>query len=404
MRISLWLGIISLSSLSVGAWGQGWQQFRGTDGSGILERAKVPIALQGEDDVAWKQALPGRGLSSPIVVGDRVYVTCASGANKDRLHIRCHAKGDGQLLWERQFWATGRTMCHEKTSVAAPTPASDGERLFVLFSSNDVFCLDLEGHLQWLRGLTSDYPNASNSLGMASSPVVVGNTLVIQSENDSESFAVGLDVESGKNRWRLDRPKAANWTSPVVMDDASNGEKLVVLQSSKGVTAVNPANGQVVWNYSDGASTIPSSVVAGGILFVPSHGITALRPASSQAEPEQLWRSSRLRPATPSPVVVGDRLFTVNQAGVVTCGNLQDGGREWQLRLKGPFSGTPVGWGGYLYFVNEAGLVQVVDTSAAEGEIVGQLDLAETVLCTPAMGEGALFIRSDQHLWKIAGK
>ena len=95
MRISVWLGIISLS---VVGWGQGWQQFRGTDGSGILERANVPIALQDEDDVAWKQALPGRGLSSPIVVGERVYVTCASGANKDRLHIRGHAGADGEML------------------------------------------------------------------------------------------------------------------------------------------------------------------------------------------------------------------------------------------------------------------------------------------------------------------
>jgi outer membrane protein assembly factor BamB len=399
MRI--WAFILFFST-AVASFGQDWKQFRGSDGSGILDRSALPAKLVLDEHLAWKSPLPGRGLSSPVVIGDRVFVSCASGVDQDRLHIRCHAEEDGSLMWERQFWATGRTMCHPKTSVAAPTPASDGERLFVLFSSNDVICLDLDGRLQWLRGLTSDYPNASNSLGMASSPVVVGNTLVVQSENDSESFAVGLDAESGKNRWRIDRPKAANWTSPVVMDDAGKDRKLVVLQSSKGATAVDPATGEIVWNFSDGASTIPSSVVAGGILFVPSNGITALRPRSSEAEPELLWQSSRLRPSTPSPVVVGNKIFTVNQAGVVTCGSLQDGDRVWQLRLKGPFSGTPVGWGQYLYFVNEKGLLQVVDIDTEEGEIVSQIDLGETVLCTPALVDGALFVRSDQHLWKIA--
>ncbi len=381
-----------------------WRHFRGTDAAGTVRSGKPPALLNKGKHIAWKAALPGRGLSSPIVVGGRVFISCASGSDQDRLHIRCHSTKDGTLLWERQFWATGRTMCHKKTSVAAPTPASDGKQIYALFSSNDVFCLDLDGRLQWLRGLTADYPNASNSLGMASSPIVVGNTLVIQSENDSESFAVGLDVENGKNRWRLDRPKAANWTSPVLLEDAADiSRKLVALQSSKGVSAIDPATGKTVWNYSDGAATIPSSVVANGILLLPSRGITALRPRSDSNEPEELWRSSRLRPATPSPVVLGGCIFTINQAGVLTCGDLRNGQRLWQLRLKGPFSSTPVGWGKYLYLVNESGLLQVVDTEPKEeGIVVSQMDLAETILCTPAVYSDALYLRSDRHLWKIA--
>lgn len=381
-----------------------WRHFRGADAAAVLRSGKLPALLDEGKHIAWKVALPGRGLSSPIVVGGRIFLSCASGVNQDRLRVRCHSIEDGTLLWERQFWATGRTMCHKKTSVAAPTPASDGKQIYALFSSNDVFCLDLDGRLQWLRGLMADYPNASNSLGMASSPIVVGNTLVIQSENDSESFAVGLDVENGKNRWRLDRPKAANWTSPVLLEDAGvASRKLIALQSSKGVSAIDPSTGKTVWNYLAGAATIPSSVVAEGILLVPSHGITALRPRSASNEPEELWRSSRLRPATPSPVALGGRIFTVNQAGVLTCGDLRNGQRLWQLRLKGPFSSTPVGWSKYLYLVNENGLLQVVDTAPKEeGVVVSQLDLAETILCTPAIHGGALYLRSDRHLWKIA--
>ena len=381
-----------------------WRHFRGTDAAGVVQSGKLPALLDEGKHIAWKVALPGRGLSSPIVVGGRIFLSCASGVNQDRLHIRCHLAKDGTLLWERQFWATGRTMCHKKTSVAAPTPASDGRQIYALFSSNDVFCLDLDGRLQWLRGLTADYPNASNSLGMASSPIVVGNTLVVQSENDSESFAVGLDIENGKNRWRLNRPKAANWTSPVLLADNGDASRnLVALQSSKGVTAIDPSTGKTVWNYLAGAATIPSSVVADGILLVPSRGITALRPRSASDEPEELWRSSRLRPATSSPVVLGGRVFTINQAGVLTCGDLRNGQRVWQLRLKGPFSSTPVGWGKYLYLVNENGLLQVVDTEPEEeGVVVSQMDLTETILCTPAIYRGALYLRSDRHLWKIA--
>lgn len=403
-QVTRLLPLIFLSGLAIAEPKQEWRQFRGSDGTGVLAFSELPTQLDVEQHVVWKSPLPGRGLSSPVIIGDRVFVSCASGANKDRLHVRCHSSSTGEVLWERQFWATGRTNCHDKTSVAASTPASDGQNLYVLFSSNDVFCLDLDGNLQWLRGLTSDYPNASNSLGMASSPIVVAETLIVQCENDSDSFAVGLDVESGKNRWRLERPTMSNYTTPLVLDDAASGKSLVALQSGRGISAIDPATGVTAWTYQDGASTIPSSVVADNTLYVPSHGITAIRGGSRGEEAEQLWRSGQLRPATASPIVVGDKIFTVNNAGVVTAGRLTDGKRLWQLRTKGPYSGSPVGWGHYLYFANEKGLVQVVDVSADEGAIVSQIDLQETFLCTPAIADGALYLRSDQHLWKIGKK
>ncbi|HTD67604.1 MAG TPA: PQQ-binding-like beta-propeller repeat protein, partial [Candidatus Limnocylindria bacterium] len=148
-----------------------WPQFRGPLGNGIASAADVPAKLD-TNSIAWAADLPGRGLSSPIIIGDRVFVTCSSGPKQDRLHVICFNAKDGTKRWERRFWATGRTMSHDKTSVAAPTPASDGERIFAIFSSNDLVCLDLEGNLIWIRGLTRDYPNASNSLGMSSSLTV----------------------------------------------------------------------------------------------------------------------------------------------------------------------------------------------------------------------------------------
>jgi len=377
-----------------------WTNFRGPLGNGVGDEAGLPIRLDAPESLAWKISLPGRGLSSPIIVGDRIFVSCASGSKQGWLHVICFNAADGSKRWERQFWATGRTTCHEKTSVAASTPASDGERLYVLFSCNDLVCLDLDGNLVWLRGLTRDYPNASNSLGMSSSPVVSEGVLVVQVESDSEAFAAGLDTMTGVNRWKLDRPRMANWTSPVLFNDDA-GRPVVALQSGKGVDGIEPATGKVVWNYADGASTIPSSTLSGKVLYVPSHGLTALQPGVSGDAPKQLWRSSQLRPATSSPIVLGGKIFTLNEAGVLTCGDAANGERLWQLRLKGPFSATPVAAGRHLYIVNEKGLAQVVDTTKAEGEVVSELNLGETILGTPSLSHGAIYIRSDTHLWKL---
>lgn len=380
-----------------------WLQFRGPNGSGIVAETNLPTRLA-VSDIAWKTTLPGRGLASPIIVGERVFVTSASGPDQDRLHVMCFSARDGAKLWERQFWATGRTMAHPKTSVAAGTPCSDGERLYCLFSSNDLVCLDLDGNLLWLRGLTRDYPNASNSLGMAASPIVVGGTLIAQIENDSESFAVGLNATDGINRWKIDRPKIANWTSPVVVPDPTSGKPGIVLQSGPGLSVVDPADGKELWYFSGGASTIPSSTFANGVLLIPSKGITALKPAAKGEQPETLWQNSQLNPATGSPVVLGQRVFTVNGAGILTCGDLADGTRLWQLRLTGPFSATPVGGGTTLYLVNEKGLLQVVNTAAPEGEITSTLDLGEAIIGTPSLSNRSIFVRSDGHLWKLTGQ
>lgn len=378
-----------------------WLQFRGPNGTGVAAESEgLPTSLA-EKNIAWKIALPGRGLSCPIIVGDRVFVTGSSGPQQERLHVLCLNAADGSVRWERQFWATGRTMCHPKTSVAASSPTSDGRRVYAIFSSNDIVCLDLDGNLVWLRGITRDYPNVSNSLGMAASPMVVGGTLVAQVESDSESYAIGIDAGTGVNRWRIERPKSANWTSPVTLTSPSG--PILALQSSKGIQAIEPVSGRTLWTYTDGAATIASSATADGILYVPSHGMTALQPSGGDGAPSQLWRSNQLSPGTGSPLVFGGRIYTVNAAGVLNCGDIKDGKRLWQLRLKGPFSASPIAAGKYIYCVSEEGLLQVVDTSAPEGSIVGQLELGagEVILGTPAISAGAIYVRSNGKLWKL---
>ena len=395
MTRSILTAVICLSLFASSLVAGDWRQFRGTRTSGLPDG---PLAeWSGQQSLAWSVDLPGRGLSCPILVGDRVYLTASSGPRQDRLHVLCFRAENGDQLWERTFWATGRTACHPKTCVAAPSPASDGERIFAFYSSNDIACLDLDGNLLWYRGLTDDFPNASNSLGMSSSPVVAGETLIVMVESDAQAFAAGINVADGTTRWQIDRPRKANWSSPALWSDAQH----VLLQSSAGVSAVKPQTGEIAWTYADGASTIPSLVVANDIAYVPSHGITALRPGQSNAQvPEIVWQVGNLQPGTASPIVVDDKLYVVNNAGVLTSASLETGQREWQSRFKGPFSSSPVLAGNKIVLVNEGGLVQVADPGN-KGEQISSLELNETVLGTPAVGADAIFVRSDDHLWKI---
>lgn len=393
---------VLFSLVALSCLGADWPQFRGPELSGVSEQ-NVPVVWNEGQNMPWRTDLPGRGLSGPIVLGDRVYVTACSGPQQDRLHVLCFQTADGKKVWERQFWATGRTMCHPKMSVAAPTPASDGKHIFAFYSTNDVICLDLNGNLKWFRGLTQDYPNASNSLGMASSPIVVDDTLVLQVENDSESFAAGLKTDTGENRWKIDRPIQSNWTSPLLLRGAADADKVVLLQGGKGLVAVEPQTGKEVWRFGEGCSTIPSSVISDGVVYVPSSGVTALRPAAGSANPQVLWQAGKLGPSTPSPVVYRGQIFSVNKAGVLACGDIKSGEVLWQLRLQGAFSGTPVASNGHLFFVNDAGLAQVVKTGE-QGEVVGTYDFKEAVMCSPAIAGNALYVRSDGHLWKIAEK
>ncbi|MDB5392334.1 MAG: afsK 2, partial [Planctomycetaceae bacterium] len=359
-----------------------WRQFRGTDSTGIAANEVLPTSWTPTENIAWKANLPGRGISGPIIVGNRVFVTASSGKSQDRLHVLGFDADTGKELWERQFWATGRTMCHPKMAVATPQPASDGQRIFAFYSSNDLVCLDLDGNLLWFRGLGLDFPNASNSLGMSSSPVVIGDTVIVQVESDSESFAAGLDVTNGQQRWKIDRPKMSNWTSPGVFKGATPAEDLVLLQSGKGLTAYSPIDGKQVWSFDNGASTIPSTGINGEILMIPSNGLTAVKVDAASKNPKQLWNESKLGPGTSSPVVYDGKVYILGRGSVLTCASVEDGKTLWQLRVKGDggFSATPVLAGGHLYLVNENGSATVVKLGGEKGEIVGGGDLGETIL------------------------
>lgn len=379
-----------------------WLQFRGTDNRSVAAAEPVPAEWDDEKNVAWKVGLPGDGVSSPIVVDNRVVVTASSGPNQDRLHVLCFDVENGQLLWHRQFWATGRTLHHPTSSVAANSPASDGERIFAFFSTNDLIALDLDGNLLWLRGLTSDYPKAGNDVGMASSPVVVDSTVIVQVENQGDSFAAGIDAETGVNRWKIPRNESENWASPTVLSTGNGGQDLVLLQSGTELVAIEPRTGSTVWKFESACGTIPSAAVDGNEVYVPSEGLTALSLPAEGGDPTRLWQSNKLSAGSASPVVHDGKVYIVKRAGVLSCGEAESGDVLWQLRLKGTFWATPVLADGHLFLINQEGVAQIVSVDGEEGKLVSQYDFGEQVLSSPAVADGAIYFRGESNLWKIA--
>jgi outer membrane protein assembly factor BamB len=380
-----------------------WPQFRGPQSNSVATGAQPPATWSETENIAWRADLPGRGPSSPIVVGDRVVVTCSGGIDQNRLHVLCFDAQTGKPLWQRQFWATGRTLSHPSSANAAPTPASDGKFVFAFFSSNDLICLDLEGNLKWLRGLAYDFPHAGNDTGMSSSPVVIGNVVVAQIECQGDSFVTGVDKLTGETRWRIDRPHEASWTSPVVARGTGQQQDAVLLQSPSQLTAHDPESGRQLWAYQVPCDGISSAVAVDGMVYAASNGTTALKP-SADGQPEVLWNETRLKPGAASMLIADGRLLMVNRAGVLTCASATEGEILWRLRLEGAFWGTPTLVGNRLYAISQDGKGQVVELSAdgSGGEVVGKSQLEGTFQGSPAIAEGALYLRSDKHLWKIA--
>jgi outer membrane protein assembly factor BamB len=378
--------------------GADWREFRGNDGDGVAKAG--PSSL---DKTAWSTPLFGRGISGPIVIGDEVVTTISSGHDQEQLHVIACAVSDGKILWDRQFWATGRTQCHPKMAVATPSPASDGTHIIGFYSSNDLVCLDREGKLLWYRGLTYEHPKASNSLGMSSSPIVVDGTVVAQVETDDDSFAIGVDVETGQTRWKIDRPHRACWTSPVVLHLPGERGDLVLLQSSDGLAAVHPKTGKVAWNYPGGASTVSSSAAAGETIYVPSHGLTALIVGAADSQLPYRWRRTEVSPGMPSPIFYGDRVYSITGGPILVATDAKTGKLAWRMRLKGTFYASPLAADGKLYVFNDDGFGQIIKLEASRGSVESERELKESVMGTPALSDGALYIRTEEHLWKISG-
>ena len=311
-----------------------WLGFRGDGTSRAASPAPKKLEVGEGGNLAWKLEMPGRSVAGPIVIGDLVVTTSSSGQDGEVLHISGVNLQTGKLEWEQTFRATGRPFCHPTSANAAPSPTSDGERIFAFFSSNDLVCLALSGELLWYRGLGYDYPKAGNDVGMASSPVVVDGAVIVKVEAQGDSFAAAIDAETGENLWRIKRPQMSNWASPLVIRRPDDRNE-VVIQSRQGVIAVDPRSGKTQWSTDEGGSAIPSPTSAEGLLILPSDEVIALKVGASASAPEVAWRNNKLSPRNASVVASDKRLYSL-KGSVLVAANLQDGEQVWQEAFERP--------------------------------------------------------------------
>jgi outer membrane protein assembly factor BamB len=379
-------------------------QFRGPAGRGVSKEAGLPVQWSAKENVRWKASLPGRGLSCPVVVGDRVLVTACSGVNQDRLHVLCFAAGTGKQLWQRQLWATGTTVCHPKTCMAAPTPVSDGKHIYALFATADLVCYDLDGNLQWYRSLTGDYPTIGNNVGMAASPILWHDLLVVCLENVGASFAAGIDKRTGRNRWKIDRPRGINWATPHLI--ANQGRPEVLFQTGNELSAHDPATGKLRWSLAGSFATMPSPTWGDGLVFAPGGKFQALRPGSGGAvgahKPQVVWQSTKLPGGYASPLYYKGLVYMLTARGVLNCADGATGKHLWSRRIEGSFAASPLAADDKVYCVSEEGATTVLQ-AGADPRVLAVNSLPETFLATPAAASGALFLRSDKHLYCLGG-
>ena len=391
-----------------------WPQFRGPTGQGLSHAANVPIQWSATECVAWKVEVPGHGWSSPVLSKGRLYLTSAiqdAGGGETTLHALCLDSKDGQLLWDTEVLRPTPTQVaamHRKNSPASATPIVTNDRLYVHFGHMGTAALDLAGKVLW-RQTELDYPPTHGNGG---SPALVGDELIFSADGQKDPCLVALDAATGALRWKTPRNSTAqklfSFSTPLAIE--VGGVKEVISPGSGFVGAYDPIDGHEMWrvDYGEGYSVIPRPVFAHGLLYLSSGfnraSLYAIKPEGATGDvtaTNVAWSLVKGAPLTPSPVVVGDEVYFVSDAGIATCADARTGDVLWSERLGGNFSASPVAVDGRIYFQNETGVGYVVKAGKTF-EILATNDLGERSLASYAVADGTFYIRTESHLWKIA--
>jgi outer membrane protein assembly factor BamB len=395
----LLMAIAALLAISISLIAADWPQFKGPQGSGVSTEKDLPVEWSKEKGIKWKAPLPSRGVSCPVVLGDHVYVTCSSGVRDDRLHVLCFDARTGKQLWHRQLQATGGTACHPKTCMAANTPVADESGVYALFATGDLAAFDADGTLRWYRSLVGDYPNITNQVGMASSPVLAKGKLIVPMDNAGESFIAAVDTKYGKNLWKVERPRDINWITPLVRE--RNGKSEVLLAGPSGLTAYDLESGEKRWTYKGGSGSIPTGSLQAGELYLPVAGVSKVKLSEAGVAGEPQWKAAGAQSGMASPLVYGNRVFAMSGQGFISCTEAASGKAVYKERLKGAFSASPVGGDGKVYCLNETGVCTVIKADADTLDVLATNELEGETLATPAISGRLIFIRTDKMLYAI---
>lgn len=413
-----------------------WPQWRGADGSGVAGAKVPPTEWSATKNVRWKTPIPGRGHSSPVVWGGRVFLTSAvegdvvpgakaikhivdgqeflhpDAVGADRKHsllVLALDADTGKLLWQRSaFEGTPRDSRHRKASFASPTPATDGERVYAYFGSDGLYAYDFDGQLAWKVDLGIV---GSLGVGTGTSPLVWNGLVIVLCDEDEgkNSFIVALDARTGRERWRTKRSVQINWSTPLLVSAAGHTE--LVAGGNEAVIAYDPATGRELWRAPGlGSNAVPSPVASGDLVVVstgyPNKLAMALRAGGRgdiTGTPRVAWTYEKGTAYVPSPIIYGDQVYLVTDKGLLTALDvrtgkvLYEGGR---VPVPATFTASPVAFDGKLLLLSEEGDGFVIKAGPTH-EVLRTNALGEPVHASPAVAAGRLFIRTQNHLYCI---
>jgi len=396
--------------------GQEWTRFRGPNGAGVGS-ANIPSKWT-EDDYAWQASLPGKGHSSPVLWGKRLFITSGDEKTGTRI-VLCFDADTGRRVWSREFAAHTHGK-HSLNSFASATPAVDEKRLYVSWATPKdyiVLALDHEGKEVWRR----DLGPFKTGHGYGGSPIVYEDLLVVPNEQDGESSLVALSAADGKTRWQVPRDSQVTYSTPCVYQPKGRPAELIFTNWTYGISALEPATGKTRWEIKvfskDHLETaIGSPIVAGdlvlgtcGYLGKGNHTV-AVRPvgepettAAGSGKAEEVYRIERGAPLTTTPLAVGKLLFLWGDEGIATCADAATGKVHWQKRIGGTYYASPVCAGKNIYCTSADGEVVVLAASEKFAEL-GRVHLGEPSNATPAIAGGKMFLRTESRLMALGGR
>jgi outer membrane protein assembly factor BamB len=418
-----------------------WPSFRGPDGAGVADGQDPPVAwdVKTGHNVRWKTAIPGLGHSCPVIWGNRVFVTTAISSlpeqkirignygdvasvndkSKHTWQVLCLDRDTGQILWtQTAHEGVPKIKRHLKGSQANCTPATDGKHIVACFGSEGLYCYDFAGKLLWKRDLsTLDSSFAIDQeyeWGFGNSPVIYENFVILQCDLSRDSFIAAFNLDDGEKAWSTPRDEIPSWSSPVIWRNSKRTE--LVTNAAQYARSYDPKTGVELWRLAKKSEvTIPAPVGGKDLLFItsgnrPIQPIFAIRPGAtgdiSLAEKQEsnayiAWSKMRGGPYMPTPILYGDYFYTCSNSGVLACYEAATGKEVYKKRIGGDsYTASIVAADGRLYCTSEAGEVRVVK-AGPQFELLAVNPMEDYVMATPAISNGALFVRSQHYLWRL---
>jgi outer membrane protein assembly factor BamB len=376
-----------------------WPQFRGPTGQGHSVERNLPLDWSESRNVLWKRAVPGRGWSSPVVADGRVWMTTATENGESLRALAFDVATGKELVNTEVVRLKDGALLNYKNSRASPTPVVEGDRVYVHFGADGTAALTTSGEVLWTLRLRYESQH-----GNGGSPILYGNLLILSCDGSDTAFVVALDKGTGKVIWKTPRrqPFDQAYSTPLVIKVGDRDE--VVSVGAHRATAYDPLTGRELWwvGYRDGFSNVPRPVYGKGLVYIAT-GFQ--QPSLLAVQPEErkgrvVWSLSRSAPLTPSPVLVGDELYIVNDVGIASCLDAETGAVHWRERLGGNYSASPVYADGRVYFLSEEGTATVIAPGKEFRKLaVNVLDGA--ALASMAVANGSFFIRTHSHLYRL---